>query len=186
MTFQKITDEHGDSYYIIDGHVLNYRGFQIISREQWNKDNPDGGKEYYDDLKLPKRATALAAGYDIFAPYSIIINPNQEMKIGTGIKAYMMDDEMLSVYPRSGLGFKYFLRLANTIGIVDADYHNNERNEGHIYIKIRNEGSEPLVIEKGSAFAQAVFGKYLLADGDCFSGNVRKGGIGHTDEAKSQ
>jgi len=129
MTLHKDTDEFGDSYYITntvtyaDLDVIRpsrFRGFEKISLEQWSKDVSEPASHYFDELKLPERATAKCAGYDIFAPYTFILQPNQDMKIPTGIKAYMMDDEKLLVYPRSGLGFKYFVRLANTVGIIDA------------------------------------------------------------------
>ena len=88
---------------------------------------------------------------------------------------------MLLLFPRSSLGFKYFTRLANTIGVVDADYYNNEGNEGHIFIKIRNEGESTLHISAGEAFAQGVIIPYLTMDNDD-SSNIRKGGIGSSDK----
>ena len=89
---------------------------------------------------------------------------------------------MLLIFPRSGLGFKYFARLANTVGIVDRDYYNSLETEGHIYIKIRNEGSAPLSVQKGKSFAQGIFMNFLLADGDEFLGAERTGGFGSTDK----
>ena len=159
------------------------RGFEKISKEQWVKDSENFyyyKEDNYDEIILPKRATAKSAGYDIFAPYDIVLDAGCSIKVCTGIKSYMLDDERLSIYPRSGLGFKFFLRLANTVGIVDSDYFNNERTEGHIYIKIRNEGDYQILIKKGEAFAQAIFEKYLLADGDDYTGAERKGGLGST------
>ena len=41
----------------------------------------------------------------------------------------------LSIFPRSGLGFKHRLQLDNTVGIIDSDYYGSS-NEGHIFIKI--------------------------------------------------
>ncbi|MCF8009453.1 MAG: hypothetical protein K9K32_06775, partial [Halanaerobiales bacterium] len=107
--------------------------------------------------------------------------PGSEIKIPTGIKAYMQPDEVLFAYPRSSLGFKYYCRLANTIGVIDADYYNNEDNEGHIWIKIRNEGDKQMKIKCGEAICQVIFQKYLLVDGDSFEGERRKGGIGSTN-----
>jgi len=176
----KLTDENGDSYVVGKGLKVRDRGFEKISIEQWAKDVPEPASDYHDELRLPKRATSKCAGYDFFAPYTFILQPNQDMKIPTGIKAYMMDDERLSIYPRSGLGFKYFVRLANTVGIVDSDYYDNKTNEGHIWIKVRNEGNVPLAVNKGDGFAQGIFEKYLLADGDDFTGNERVGGLGST------
>ncbi|QIW90415.1 UNVERIFIED_ORG: hypothetical protein GCAPEGMB_00068 [Vibrio phage V07] len=60
-----------------------------------------------------------------------------------------------AIAPRSGLGFKHFLRLANTIGIIDANY------QGEIMIKIRNEGDDVLHIERGDRICQLIFHTYV-------------------------
>lgn len=158
------------------------RGFKIVSLEQLSKDI--GEKRARDNgifFELPKRATKLSAGYDIFAPYNIALQPNEETNIPTGLKAYMQEGEVLMAFPRSGLGFKYYCRLANTVGVIDADYYNNPKNEGHMFVKIRNEGSKPMVINKGEAMCQMIFMPFLLADGDSFdNGEDRNGGFGST------
>ena len=160
---------------------MRQRDFEIISREQFDKLFSDFDTKY-DELKLPKRATAKSAGYDAYSPFDIQLKPSEEITIPTGIKAYMLDDEVVFVLPRSGHGFKYYIRLANTQGVIDSDYYNNIDNEGNINIKIRNEGNKDFSIKKGEAFCQFIFQKYLLADGDDFVGNERVGGIGSTNE----
>jgi dUTP pyrophosphatase len=154
------------------------RGFEKISRKQFDEDFT-GLFVDYDDIKLPKRGTYKSAGYDVFAPFTIQLLPKEEIKIPTGIKVYMQSDEVLKAYPRSGHGFKYFLRLANTVGIIDADYIESD-NEGHIWVKIRNEGEKSLTIDVGQGMCQVIFEKYLLADGDDFTGVQRNGGFGST------
>lgn len=156
----------------IDGKT---RGFKMISPDQKDKDM---GKNYM--IKMPKRATVGSAGYDFFAPYDFILEPNESITIPTGIRAYMQEGEVLKIYPRSGLGFKYFARLANNVGIIDEDYFYSD-NEGHIFIKIRNEGDRVLTIKQGEAVAQGIFQPFLIADDDDFtSGNIRNGGFGST------
>lgn len=160
---------------------IKQRGFEVISKEQFNKIFTGLGVDY-KDIKIPKRSTARSAGYDMFIPFDITLAPNQERTIPTGIKSYMLDDEVLLALPRSGHGFKYYIRLANTQGVIDADFYNNIENEGNIGIKIRNEGDKTFTLNKGDAFCQVIFQKYLLADGDSFTGSVREGGIGSTDK----
>lgn len=161
--------------------VKKIRGFEKISENQFEKDFKDFNISY-EDLKLPKRATARAAGYDIYSPISFELKPGEDIVIPTGFKAYMLSDESLDIYPRSGMGFKYYIRLANTIGLGDSDYYNCESNEGHYFIKLRNEGSKPWIIETGDAIGQGIFRKYLLADDDSFVGNKRVGGFGSTNK----
>jgi dUTP pyrophosphatase len=135
----------------------------------------------YDTILIPKRATAKSAGYDFCSPISFSLAPGSEIIIPTGIKAYMQDHEVLMLYPRSSLGFKYNLKLKNTVGIIDADYYNNPSNEGHILVALKNEGKDTLTIEKGHSFCQGIFIQYLLVDQDDFSGKKRIGGSGSTD-----
>lgn len=158
------------------------RGFEKISKDRFLCDvkiTEKSEENLYNEIKLPKRATAKSAGYDCYSIYNFELKPNEEFLLPTGIKAYMQNDEVLKAYPRSGLGFKYYIRLANTIGVIDADYINSN-NEGHIWVKLRNEGTKILEINKGEAICQFIFEKYLLADGDDYIGEERNGGFGST------
>ena len=158
------------------------RGFEKISEEQHVNDLFNTYFDCnYEEIKLPERATATSAGYDVFALKGFKLVPGDGIKMPTGLKAYMQPDEVLFAYPRSSLGFKYYCRLANTIGVIDADYYNNKGNEGHIWVKIRNESEKEMTIERGEAICQLIFQKYLLADGDSFDGEERTGGIGSTN-----
>lgn len=139
----------------------------------------DGGKEAdYEDIRLPKRATSGSAGYDFYAPESFSLEAGETIKIPTGIRCQMNSDLVLMIYPRSGLGFKYRLTLDNTVGVIDSDYF-GAKNEGHIMIKMTNNGTKPLSVNKGEAVAQGIFLKYYLTDDDDASG-VRTGGFGST------
>lgn len=140
-------------------------------------------KEIYDNLKLPKRSTIGSCGYDFFSPFEFILEePNAEIIIPTGIRAIMDDDKFLMIAPRSGLGTKHYMRLANTIGFVDSDYSKSD-NEGHIFIKYRleNHNSDSVNIKAGVAIAQGIFMNYLKTNDDDADG-VRNGGFGSTDK----
>lgn len=153
------------------------RGFEIIGKEQYKKDF-DVNDEVV--IMLPRRATKGSAGYDCFAPFDVALEPGEDVKIPTGIRAYMKQGEVLMAFPRSGLGFKYYCRLANTVGIIDSDYYYSD-NEGHIFVKLRNEGDKPMSIRQGEAICQFIFIPFLLADGDSFEkGEERNGGFGST------
>lgn len=139
-------------------------------------------KKLYEDIKLPKRATKGSAGYDFYLPIDIVLEPNQTLKIPTGIRCYMEEDVVLSVYPRSSLGFKFRMQLNNTVGIIDADYY-NAKNEGHIQIKVTNDSKENKTISltKGDGFAQGIFTEYLVTYDDVTTGE-RVGGFGSTNK----
>ena len=157
------------------------RKFEKISEEQYNKDLKEVCS--YEDIAIPTRSTKHSAGYDFKSPIEFTLNPGESKKIPTGIKASMNEDEYLAILVRSSMGFKYNIRLCNQVGVIDYDYYNNPDNEGHIFIKIQNEGNEPLNIDKGDRFAQGIFTKYLLTDDDIASGD-RTGGLGSTGKGE--
>jgi len=151
--------------------------FLKVSKLEWSK---SGSTELYDGISLPRRATKGSAGYDFFAPYPFTLQAGETAKIPTGVRVKIDEGWVLKIYPRSSLGFKYRLRLDNTVGIIDSDYFFAD-NEGHIFIKITNCGDKPLSVEKDKAFAQGVFVEYgITIDDDCVS--VRTGGFGSTDK----
>lgn len=156
---------------------MNLAKFSKVSLSQYTADT-DNGELEYDSIILPHRATRSSAGYDFFAPRDICLEPGQSAKVATGIRAYMPDNWVLLILPRSGLGFKYRLRLDNTVGVIDADYYGSS-NEGHIFIKITNEGDKPLSVGAGTAFAQGIFTQYMLTEDDCVQ-STRDGGMGST------
>lgn len=141
------------------------RDFEKISFEQFCKDVCDD-KELYKRYKLPIRSSKLTAGYDIFLLEDLELQPNEVVKLPTGLKSYFLDDEILLILVRSSMGFKYSIKLVNQVGVIDADYYNNKNNEGHIFIKIKNEGKETVKFSAGDAIVQGIFLKYLITDSD--------------------
>ena len=134
-------------------------------------------------INLPIRKTKYSAGYDIEAAEDVIIpsfkkgmNPTL---IKTGLKVYMQDDEVVLLYNRSSNPKKKGLILANSVGVIDKDYYGNPDNDGHIMFAFYNIKEEDVEIKKGEAIGQAVFQKYLMADGDNAEGE-RVGGFGST------
>ena len=169
--------------------MIKTRGFELVSKEEYMKSVRATHRNslVYETLKLPERATKLAAGYDIQSPIYFSLQPGEEIIVPTGFKAYMQQGEMLALYPRSGAGFKYQICLANTVGIGDGDYYNCEANEGHYMLKLVNRGNKVWNVNAGDKIAQAIFQPILLADGDSFdNGEVRKGGFGSTDKEKEE
>ena len=136
---------------------------------------------YEYGVKLPERATKGSAGYDFRAPFGFVLDPGETITIPTGIRCRIDDGWVLTIYPRSGLGFKYREMLSNTVGVVDADYYGSD-NEGHIFLKIVNASTEhkKLVVHAGDAFAQGIFLPFGITVSDDVQA-VRNGGMGSTD-----
>ena len=136
-------------------------------------------------INIPVRKTKYSAGYDIEAAEDIIIpsfkkgqNPTL---VKTGLKTYMLDDEVLMLYNRSSNPKKKGLVLINSVGIIDKDYYENPDNDGHFMFAFVNIKDEDVTIKKGEAIGQAIFQKYLLSDNDN-SQEIRIGGFGSTNK----
>lgn len=150
---------------------MKIRGFEVVS---------DDHRKHKDTTIIePQRGTSKAMAYDFYSPTDYVVAPNEIVKIWTDVKAYMQDNEALILNVRSSMGGKFM--LANTQGWIDADYYNNENNEGNIGIFLKNISDTHIFIEKGERIAQGMFIPFLVAD----NGNtdtIRKGGFGHTND----
>lgn len=164
--------------------------FEKVSYEQFKKDvktfigerSEKEIKEIYDGIQLPKRSTKGSAGYDFYSPFDITIHPDKVVTFPTGIRCEIEDGWVLQIYPRSGIGFKTGIRLANTVGIIDSDYYHAD-NEGHIIAKLvcpsKMFSQCPYAILSGDRIFQGVFTPYGITVDDDIDA-VRYGGLGST------
>lgn len=132
--------------------------------------------EEWKNIKLPQRSTSGAAGYDFYMPFPAGLTENAKL-IPTGIRARIADGWALFLFPRSGFGTKFGMKLSNTVGIVDSDYY-FANNEGHIMAMLSVAG-KGLLLDNGERFIQGVFLPYGTATNGNTS-NQRVGGLGST------
>ena len=138
-------------------------------------------EEILDFIDLPKRSTVASAGYDFQVPFDMVIHPGETVIIPTGIKVKLDPDKVLMIAPRSSIGIKKRLKLANTQAYIDADYYNNPSNEGHILIALTSENDHNVTLERKDKIAQGIIIQYFTTeDDDCTE--TRTGGIGSTGE----
>lgn len=189
--------------------------FERVSFEQFLEDwkklygdefsNKDIVKKIYDGIELPVRSTRRSAGYDFFCPFGFTLEKGANIVIPTGIRVFLDNDAYLALHPRSGTGFKYRVMLANTTGIIDADYWESD-NEGHIMVKLcytgienpckltdisedgmtftvkrpsRSTSYKPFTVNAGDRFVQGILNTYAIVDDDSADG-IRNGGEGST------
>ena len=147
------------------------RGFEVVV---------SGKKKHNTDIKLPVRADEGSAGYDFYSPQSVEISPGEKATIWTDVKSYMGRDEVLKIYPRSSMGIKFGVSLANTTGIIDSSYYGNPDNDGNIGICIINNSKDVYSVSEGDRIGQGIFQKFLVADNDDVLNEERLSGIGHS------
>ena len=133
-------------------------------------------------IHIPERKTKYSAGYDVEAAEDVVIpsyKPGiKPTLIPTGLKAYCQNDEWYMLVNRSSGPKKGFV-MANSIGVIDADYYGNESNDGHFYFQYFNFQDHDIEVKKGDIIGQVIFQKYLITDDDKAEGE-RKGGWGST------
>lgn len=121
--------------------------------------------------ELPKYAHKGDAGFDLranveeikndnylfnaikFNAITIILNPGGRVLIPTGLYMAIPEGYELQIRPRSGLALKYGITVVNTPGTIDATYR------GNIGVILKNDGTEPFIIEQGDRIAQGVLNK---------------------------
>ena len=161
------------------------RSFEKISFEQFKNDVCDD-KLIYNKFKLPNRSTKNSAGYDFFSLFDFSLKPGEIMKIPTGIKVNMENNDVLFLVVRSSMGFKYNVRMCNQVGVIDSDYYNNSDNEGHIWIKLKNEGDKDFIVKNGDAICQGIFLNYLTVTNERDVKKIRNGGLGSTNGGNNE
>ena len=114
-------------------------------------------KKLREGAVLPTRGSEKAAGYDLYAclDQPVVIYPNTNVKIGTGLAIAVPEGYFGAVFARSGLAAKQSLRPANCVGVCDADYR------GEYMVALHNDGNEPRTVNPGDRIAQLVVMPFL-------------------------
>lgn len=76
-----------------------------------------------ENIKLPTYSTQGSAAMDIYSPEEYTIDCGQTIIIPIGIKVAIPHGYGLLIQPRSGLSSRIKLRIPNSPGLIDEDYH---------------------------------------------------------------
>lgn len=99
--------------------------------------------------------------------------------VPTGVKCQLPKDYYLELSVRSSCPLKYWLVLANGVGIIDSDYYNNPDNEGHIYFQMINFSPFDIQLKRGDIIGQGIIKPYFVTIDDKATA-TRTGGFGST------
>jgi dUTP pyrophosphatase len=125
-------------------------------------------KSLYKDSTFDNNNTGMHdSGIDLYFPKDLLCEPHKTTKISLDVKCSVYDisqqehfercisdktsknviSQPFYVYPRSSIG-KTPLRLANSVGIIDAQYR------GNLIVQVDNISDEPYTILKGQRLFQ--------------------------------
>lgn len=105
-----------------------------------------------DRMCCPVKAHETDAGFDLkSANENIVLSPGDKIFFNTGIKLDIPTGYVGLVFPRSGLGSKKQLVLANLTGVIDAHY------TGEVIVCLTNKGTDEVEVNKYDRIAQIVF-----------------------------
>lgn len=102
--------------------------------------------------------------------------------VHTGIKVHLEDDEVAYLHNRSSNPLKHGLIVANSVGVIDADYFECPETDGEICVQFYNFMPFDIKLSVGDRVAQIVIQKVLRAEGAKIADNKRLGGHGSTGE----
>ena len=152
-----------------------------------------------EDTLIPSYYNMMSGFKNIISPYTIIEDGSVQTRlfdlesmanltetlnvrptlVSTGMKCQLDPNTYLELSVRSSCPLKYWLVLANGVGVIDADYYNNPDNEGEIFFQLINLSPVDIVLRKGDAIGQGIVKAYLTTANDCAEGQ-RVGGFGST------
>ena len=76
----------------------------------------------HPDAKMPEYAHPDDSGMDVYAVDDYVIHPGETKLIPTGIKMAVPNGYEIQIRPKSGRALKTKMRIANSIGTVDAGF----------------------------------------------------------------
>jgi len=129
-----------------------------------------------DTAIIPTQGSPGAAGWDLYADESMIIQPGGRAMIATGIAVALPPDSVGMIWPRSGLALKQGIDVL--AGVVDSDYR------GPVGVVLQNHGQHPVEVTPGDRIAQLVIQPIaparLMAVGQLGNTHRGDGGFGST------
>ena len=109
-----------------------------------------------NNFSLPRRATQLTTGYDLFATKDEVIRPLDRKIIGTGIKLKIPENIVGEIRSRNELAIKHGVFVLDAPSTITPDF----RNE--IKVLLVNMGHLPFDILTGDKIAQLIFCKHEI------------------------
>lgn len=107
-------------------------------------------KKTHPNGKIPTYATDGSGAFDFYSAEDRIVFPQFPNAIRLGVAMEIPVGHVMLLFPRSSIGKKTWLRMSNSVGVIDSDYR------GTIHAIYDNIGCDRQVIKKGQRIAQGI------------------------------
>jgi dUTP pyrophosphatase len=111
-------------------------------------------KKLSERAQLPKKGSALAAGFDLCSAYDMTVEAGGKAMVPTDLSIAVPSGTYGRVAPRSGLAVKNFIDVG--AGVIDEDYRGP--------VNLFNFGKTDFEIKQGDRIAQLVLEKIAQAE----------------------
>ena len=115
-----------------------------------------------ETARMPTRASAAAAGYDLYANEDVFVPPLNgfttipSATVRTGIAICVPEGTYGRIAPRSGLAVKHGISVG--AGVIDRDY------TGEVCVVLFNHSSQQLCLQKGDCVAQLILERIVTPE----------------------
>jgi dUTP pyrophosphatase len=134
-------------------------------------------RRLHPDARLPTRAHADDAGYDLCAVEAAVLQPGERATVRTGIAIELTPRHAGLVLARSGLAARHGIAIVNAPGLIDSGYR------GELKVLLLNtDRAQPFEITPGDRIAQLVVvavATPAIVEADALAATARgEGGFG--------
>lgn len=98
----------------------------------------------------PVYSTPGAGCFDLHASEARLLHSRGSVIVPTGLAFEVPPGHVMLIFSRSGHGFRHGVRLANAVGVIDADYR------GEVQVCLHNDSTFAFTVDKGDRIAQAL------------------------------
>ena len=127
--------------------------------------------------RLPSKATACSAGYDLYSAECVTIGSFKAVVIGTNVTVSLPKDCYGRIAPRSSLAVK-LIDVGG--GVIDSDY------TGSVMVILYNFGSEDFVVNVNDKIAQLLIEHIFASIYSKVDRICRSGGFGSTNDSEKK
>lgn len=134
--------------------------------------------EFHDKFQLSENQHQ----YFLMTKQAMHFAPKEEKMFPIYLKGKVEANHFISAFIHPQYGGT--LMFSNVLPIVDSDYYNNPKNEGLIYISLKNQLNREVVVHPNQALCYFWAKPFYVLEGEEQTKNERSGGIGSTSEPK--